>query len=111
MPFPTNHGHFGNTWESSPVGAKVDEGAVPENSMPSLEGDGNKTLATPKQELSGVGAPASTFNKLLAAGDGSGALEDVGTEIPACRAQRHHSYAEGTKMILSVLTALRWARF
>ena len=36
--------------------------------MPSLEDDGNKTLATQNQENPGVGGP--TFNKLLAARDG-----------------------------------------
>ena len=63
-----------------PVGAIVDEDAVPENPMPSLEADGNKTPAIPKLENPGAGGRTSTFNKLLAAGDGSGALEDVGKE-------------------------------
>ena len=41
--FRTNHGHFGNAWES-----KVDEDAVHENLMTSLEDDGNKILPDQK---------------------------------------------------------------
>ena len=72
--FRTNHDHFGTTWESSlwlPEWTKL---RSPKNSVPSLDDDGNKT---PSQE-----EETSTFNVLLAAGDGSGALEDVGKEIP-----------------------------
>ena len=60
-----------------PVGAKVDDDAVPEKTMPPLEDDGNKTPAIPKQENPGAGGPTSTYNTLLAVGDGSEALEDV----------------------------------
>ena len=52
------------------------------------EDDDNKTPAITKQEDPWSGGPTSTFNKLLAAGDGGAALEDVGKEIPR-RAQRH----------------------
>ena len=71
------------------------------NTMPSLEDDGNKTLATQNQKNPGVGGP--TFNKLLAARDG----EDVGMEI-STESDETHSYAEGTKVIFKGLTALQY---
>ena len=69
----------------------------PGNSMPSWEDDGDKTLCIRKQENPGVGGPA--YNKLLAAGDGNGALEDAGkgdpyTErrnTPPCRGHQRDS--------------------
>ena len=42
----------------------MDQDAVPENSMPSLEDDGSKTTAIQKQKYPGVGGPTSTFHKL-----------------------------------------------
>ena len=96
-------------WEHAgikPVGAKADEDAASENSMPSLEDDGNKTPSISKQENSGVGGPTFTFNQSRAAGDGNGALEDVGKEIPTQSAEKH-SIVEGTKVILKGLTALQ----
>ena len=86
-------------------GCNVDEDAVPENSMPSLEDHGDKTPAIPKQENPGVGGP--TFNKLHAARDGSGALEDVGMETSSEGAETH-SCAEGIEVILNGLTAMQY---
>ena len=61
----------------------------PENSMPSLEDDGDKTLDIQKQENRMVAGPTSTHNKLLAAGDGSAAFEDAGKKIPNQSGERH----------------------
>ena len=71
------------------------------NSMPSLEDDGNKTLATQNQKIPGVGGP--TFNKLLAARDGEDVVMEISTE-----SDETHSYAEGTKVIFKGLTALQY---
>ena len=46
LPQPTDDALSGESW---PSWDNVDEDAVPENSMPSLEDDGNKTLAIPKR--------------------------------------------------------------
>ena len=51
----------------------------------------------------------TTYKKLLDARDGSGALEDGGTEIPTQSAETHRC-AEGTKVILKGLTAMQLQR-
>ena len=73
--------------------------------MASWEDDGDKTLCIRKQENPGVGGPA--YNKLLAAGDGNGALEDAGKEIPLQSAETHR-HAEGTNVILKGLSAAQY---
>ena len=90
-----------------PVGANVDEDAVPENSMPTLADDGKRLAAVQKQEQPGVGGPTSTSSKLLAAGDGSEALEDVRKEIPK-QSTETHNFVEGTKVMFKGLTELQY---
>ena len=88
-------------------GATVDEDAVSEKSIPSLEDEATRRLSSRSRKKSWVGRPASIFNKLLAAGRRKRALEDVGKEIPT-ESTETHSNAEGTKVIVRGLTAQQY---